>query len=450
MRVGARRPRPRTRTRSRLDAATVLTVYLVALFGVESRLGVPGLGGAGHPSMLVAGFGFAWWVYHHVQRPEPIEGGGRPVRIALLLMLAAFLASLAAALSRPITGPETSTVQLGIITVVAWLGVALLANDGVPDRARLEQLMRRLVFLAACLAGLGIAQFATGDTLVRFINIPGLTANATLNGLGTRNGFVRPSGTALHPIEFGAILTTVLPIAITWARHDTRFSAVVRWAPTFLMGLGIVVSISRSALICGVVGLAVMASIWPRHAQRKLVASVVVLVAFVAVTIPGMLGSLQGLFLGAGEDDSVASRTGSYPIAAEFFQTSPLFGRGYSTFLPAYRIFDNQYLLLLIEVGAVGLTAFLGVLLTSAWCARRARVLAVDVRQREYAQALLAAVCAGSVGLALFDGLSFTMSTGVLFLVVGLSGAALRLARDAPAGSVEPAAAPAVVDSGPG
>jgi O-antigen ligase len=432
MRAGARRGRYKYRTAqaSRLDAVTILTVYLVALFGIESRLGVPGLGGAGHPSLLLAGLGFAWWVYHHIQRPEPSGGGRRPVRIALLLMLAAFMASLTAALSRPIAGAETSTVQLGMVTVVAWLGVALLANDGVPNRDRFEQLIRRLVFLSACLAALGIAQFLTDDTLVRYIKIPGLAANITLNELGTRNGFVRPSGTALHPIEFGAVLTTVLPLAITWARHDTRFSAVVRWAPTFLMGLGIVVSISRSALICGVVGLAVMAAIWPPRSRRMLVAAVVFLVAFVAVTIPGMLGSLQGLFVGAGDDDSVASRTGSYPIATEFFGTSPLFGRGYSTFLPAYRIFDNQYLLLLIEVGAVGLVAFLGVLVTAAWSARRARVLATDVPMREYAQALVAAVCAGGVGLALFDGLSFTMSTGVLFLVVGLSGAALRLVRD--------------------
>jgi O-Antigen ligase len=431
LRAGPRRIRFRAADRNRLDAVTVLTIYLVLLFGIESRLGVPGLGGAGHPSLLLSAFGFAWWVYHHAQRPEPTGSGVQPVRIALLLMLASFAASLVAALSRPIAGQETSTVQLGMVTVIGWMGVGLLANDGVPTRARFEQLLRRLILLGACLATLGIAQFITDDTLVRFIKIPGLVANISLNDLGTRNGFVRPSGTALHPIEFGAVLTTVLPIAITWARHDTRFSAVVRWSPTFVMGLGIVVSISRSALVCGAVGLVVLASIWPARSRRVLAACVVFLFAFVAVTIPGMLGSLQGLFVGASDDDSVASRTGSYPIAEEFFGTSPFFGRGYSTFLPAYRIFDNQYLLLLIEVGAVGLLSFIGVLVTGAWCARRARQLAADDALREYAQSLVAAVCAGGVGLALFDGLSFIMSTGVLFLVVGLSGAVYRLVRDA-------------------
>ena len=49
----------------------------------------------------------------------------------------------------------------------------------------------------------------------------------------------------------------------------------------------------------------------------------------------------------------------SYAIAGEFIGRAPIFGRGFSTFLPSYRILDNQYLGLLIETGIVGLVAFL-------------------------------------------------------------------------------------------
>lgn len=412
-----------------LDAVTLLTIYLVLQFAIESRLTIGPLGGAGHPAMLASAAGFAWWAYYQVQRPEPTGFGHQPVRTALLLMMAAFLASFIAAMSRPLVGPEGSSVQLGVVTLVGWMGVGLLANDGVPNRERFLKLVNRLVLLTTLLAALGIAQFITNDSLVRYVTIPGLTANIELGALGSRSGFVRPSGTALSPIEFGAVITTVLPLAITWARHHASAPWLLRWAPAAIMGLGIVVSISRSALLCALLGLLVLVANWRPQARRIMLVSVLVLFTFVAITIPGMLGSLRGLFETAGQDDSVSSRTGSYPIAGEFFLRAPFFGRGYSTFLPAYRIFDNQYLLLLIEVGLVGLVAFLGVVVTSIWCSNRARRLATQQADKDYAQALLAGIAAGALGLALFDGLSFVMSTGVLFVMIGLAGALVRLMR---------------------
>lgn len=415
--------------RTHLDAVTLLTVYLVLQFAIESRLTIGPLGGAGHPALLASAAGFAWWVYFQAQRPEPTGFGHQPVRTALLILMAAFLCSFVAAMSRPLIGPEASTVQLGVVTLIGWMGIGLLANDGVPNRARFGKLVNRLVLLTTLLAALGIAQFITNDSLVRYVTIPGLKANIELGALGSRNGFVRPSGTALSPIEFGAVITTVLPLAITWARHHTTATWLVRWSPAAIMGLGIVVSISRSALLCALLGLLVLVATWQPRARRVMLVSVLVLFTFVAITIPGMLGSLRGLFETAGQDDSVASRTGSYPIAWEFFLRAPLFGRGYSTFLPAYRIFDNQYLLLLIEVGLIGLLAFLGLVFTSIWCADRARRLATAQEDKDYAQALLAGIAAGALGLALFDGLSFVMSTGVLFVMMGLAGALLRLMR---------------------
>ena len=77
------------------------------------------------------------------------------------------------------------------------------------------------------------------------------------------------------------------------------------------------------------------------------------------MAVPGLLGTLTGLFTGISGDSSAQSRTDSYALAAAFISRRPIFGRGFLTFLPSYRILDNQYLGLAIETGVVGVATLL-------------------------------------------------------------------------------------------
>jgi O-antigen ligase len=147
------------------------------------------------------------------------------------------------------------------------------------------------------------------------------------------------------------------------------------------------------------------------------------------VTIPGLIETLAQLFTGISNDSSAQSRTGSYALAAEFISRSPVYGRGFATFLPKYRILDNQYLGLLIEVGVAGCLAMLILLLTAILCSRAVAVTATSANDRMVAQGLTASVCAAGVGLAFYDGLGFPMAAGMLFLILGLAGAQWRLTR---------------------
>jgi polysaccharide biosynthesis protein PslJ len=281
---------------------------------------------------------------------------------------------------------------------------------------------------------------------VRAFRIPGLTPNTALMGLGLREGFTRPFGTALHPIEYGAVLTMLLPLAVTWARHVVGVPLLLRWAPVMTLGVGAVLSVSRSALISAAVGLVVLAFGLGAVARRVLLVSVVAVFGFVALTVPGMMGALRELFLSVGTDNSVASRTGSYSMAFEFFRTSPILGRGYSTFLPIYRIFDNQYLLLLVEVGLLGLGCVVAMLVVGIRCARTVRRHAADPALREHAQALAAGLAGGAVGLALYDGFSFPMATGVMFVLLGTVGALRRLTSPPDLPTAGPVSSPASVE----
>jgi len=187
------------------------------------------------------------------------------------------------------------------------------------------------------------------------------------------------------------------------------------------------------------VGLAIgLALLWPAlTGLQRLVGGVAsaALGAVVFVTVPGMVGTISGLFGGVvSVDSSIGSRVDSYAIAADYFSRAPIIGRGFGTFLPRYRIFDNQYLLGLVETGLLGLLAM--VLLWVVPVVGIARVIRRSdpgSQQRLLGAGLLASCVVGGVGLAFFDGFGFPMMPTIWFVVLGLGGAYTRLARATPA-----------------
>ena len=409
-----------------IDAASVLTVYIVLLLAIPSPMVVPALGSAGAPSSLWAVGCFGLWLWFKVHRTDDIVERPQPVRTAMLAWLLVILAVYAHAMALPISGDEISPADNGMLKLIGLAGVLLVANDGIPTLARHQAVARRLVIGAGIVALLGLVQYATKQVIVDRIAIPGLASGNAAWALAERSGLARPSGTSTHPIEYGVVLTMILPLTVAFAMTAKRH----RWLYRCILGLvgfAIFLSISRSAMLCALVALLALGFTW-RWATRLIAfALLLVLSIVVYVTVPGVLGTITRLFTGASDDPSIASRTGSYDIAFEFFARSPILGRGFGTFLPKYWILDNGYLGLLIEGGVLGLGGLLVLIITAGVCARRARTLGRDEFERALGQALLAAIAAGGCGLAFFDTFGFPQSAGTFFLVLGLAGSLRRL-----------------------
>ena len=121
--------------------------------------------------------------------------------------------------------------------------------------------LRRLAFAAGLVALLGLAQYATGELFVDRIRIPGLTAGTEGWTLGTRSGFIRPSGTSMSPIEYGVVLGMTLPLAIVCASVQSRYRWLYR-AMLVAMIASIFFSMSRSAYLCSLAGMLVLALSW--------------------------------------------------------------------------------------------------------------------------------------------------------------------------------------------
>ncbi|MCP2031553.1 O-antigen ligase [Okibacterium sp. HSC-33S16] len=411
-------------TPPKTDAVTILTLYLAVLYLVPSDRIVPALGGAGSPSVWCGLAALIWWLWFHLQRQESAFAfRHRPVATSQLIFLATVLASYIIAMTRPLSTQEANGADLGLIRLAGLAGVLLLAHDGIPSRARFVVFLRRLVIAGGLMASLGLLQFLTEQSFVDSISIPGLTPTQPFSSVQDRSGFARAAGTAMHPLEYATVLSLIFPIALTLALNDKNRHLLLRWGPVAAIVVALTLSSSRSALLGLLIGVLILFPTWPRPTKiRALLAAFGLLIAVYAL-VPGMIGTLRYLFGNISEDPSAQSRTSSYDLVMDFFLRNPLLGRGFGTFLPMYRILDNQYLQLLMDVGLVGLCAFVAVLITSALSAFTARRHTLDPLQRGLGQALGASICAGGTLTAFFDALAFPMAGGTLFLVCGLCGA---------------------------
>ena len=406
------------------DAIPILTAYLIVLYAVPSELIVQPLGAAGTPAQILALVLLGGWLVSRLVGRLGVQRVN-PVKVLLLVFTAAILTSYIAGMTRAVdTVIEVNSSDRAMLSLGAWCAVALVMMDGIASRDRLEKLIRVLALAATGIAILGYLQFFFGLDLARLLTIPGLSPNGVVAPVLSRAGYPRVSGTTSHPIEFGVVLSALLPLVIYSARYATgRRQARRWWLAVAVVATALPMSVARSAIMGGAIAIVLLFFTWPSPLRRKAVAAGVagLLVAYIAV--PGLLGTIRGLFLNIGSDPSTQGRTDDYGSVWDYLQQAPVFGRGFGTFIPGlYRTLDNQYLGTVVEAGVVGLLSLLVLLVGTMAAAAYRRATSRDPRTRDLSLSLIAGVAVIAVNAATFDALGFAMCAGTLFVLVGAVG----------------------------
>jgi len=419
-----------------LDAVTLLTVYVLLLLLVPSDRYLPGIGASGSPAVLWGLAAALWWVWHRIRRvrSDAIEIE-RPLRALAFVLFGTVAISYFVAMTRAIAPVEIGPADNGVLRLISYSGILLVASEGIPDLDRMLVLLRRLVGTGGVVAAIGLIEFVTRTPIVSKIPIPGLTATTDYQGVITRGDFVRSASTATHPLEYTTLLAMLLPLAVTMAIFDRGGRRIFPWVWVALLGAALASSGSRSAVIGLALGLVPLIPTWSATIRWRALALALVGVAGLAVALPGLIQGVVRLFVDASSDSSALSRSNSFGVFFQQFGISPIVGRGFGTFLPMYRIFDNQYLGLLLEIGILGTAAFLAVLLVPAVLAVVAsrRAPTMPPVMRKLGPAMAAALVVGAAESAFFDALSFPKAAGMLFLTAGLAGGyvyATRFGRD--------------------
>lgn len=414
--------------RARLDLVTLVTAYLAALMFVPSSLIFRPLGAIGTPATILSLLIVLWYTASWLTGKVVPSGAARPIRLGLLALTLAVLASFVAGMTRAIPVNETLGAERGLITVLSWSGLAVVLSQGISRYEQINIIMRRAVVFGSVVALIAIFEFYSGINVTNYIQIPGLSVNIDYSTLVTRGSFNRPSGTAVDPIELSVVMAILLPFALHQALETARSSRIRRWLPVALIGFAIPVTVSRSGIIAAAIALLVLVPTWKPRQRRGVLLALVPVLAVIKVAASGLLGTLgayfTGLFSTYGDGSIYSTRVAAFSLDWPYIKARPLFGRGWATFLPeTYSWTDNMYLHMLIETGVVGLICLIFLYLTGIQCAAAGRRKTQDTSQRDFGQTLVAAIAAVMVASATFDSLSFPMCSGLTFLVLGIAGA---------------------------
>ena len=366
----------------------------------------------------------------------------------LLLVGSAITASLLANPGR--VSSVSSEVQKSLILFVSFFVVFYLIVGSIRRLRDVDLLVKWIVGAGAVVAVFALVEQRTGYNVFNHLQsvVPLHLDPAALPPVDSRGGRLRVAASAEHPIELGATLALVIPLAL-YAIYTTR---QLRWV---LAGVVIVAAMfstgSRTAVVMLAVITLVLCLLRPRQMKRLWPAllPVLLLTHFAA---PGTIGSLKASFFPQGgliaEQQNApaghARLSTLGPALSNEWAPHPIFGLGFATRVttptetirePNAVILDNEWLGVLVETGLVGAFAF-GWLFVR-YIRRAGAAARADRTQRGWLLvATTASVSAFSVAMFTFDAFSFNQVTFLLFIILGLGCSALL----APATNVAPAA----------
>jgi polysaccharide biosynthesis protein PslJ len=422
----------------RMDVAMMTGAFVVFLTAIPARLVPVGLPASLSLASLVGLLLGGWWMCAHLVHHLGMAKGWNLVRAVILTYALSLLLTYGYATTRYLPFDELHSTDHTIVTMASLIAVALAVCDGVRDAERLHFLLKIVVCGATFMAVVGLIQSVLSFDLTRYLELPGLRPSfddSLYHNVLERDDLRRPAGTAGHPIEFGAVCAMALPLGLYYAlRPHLGFLNRMFWATcAAVTGIGSVLALSRSAMICLAVAAMFLVIGWPL--RRTLTAIAVVGVSFLVTGLaaPRLITALVTLFASASSDPSIQTRTQDYDPAFVEAARHPWLGRGLGTWLSTkYNILDNQYLHTLLENGVVGVVAFALLFTVPVVCLLRLWRRLDNRHDREFVLALAAALSVNTIGSITYDSLTYTIATGLTFVLIGATAAALRICREEP------------------
>lgn len=416
----------------------VAAVAVGLLLAFRQNASLPATLGSTWTQVIMICCGGLWVVSRIYRDPDPNRSDG-PWLVALAHFSVTTIAWAAAAMRGVPTGTDRLTMDLALLNdaiLLAFYGF-LLANL-VSMRAVF--LLVKVIVAGTALSTLyGLLDQFTGIDLASMIRPPLTRAGGSvLSGDLLREGVVRAQGAAGHPLELATIVATILPlsVALTFAVQARGERSRMWILCSGLLLLGMVTSLSRSALLGTGIAFAVMSLFWSRDRLVHLAKLAVPALALFLVVRPGILLGFVNVFAASGTDDSLYSREFGRNFAIDWWWQHPWLGIGHSAYaVPYYPVLDNQYLSRLVEDGAIGLVTLLVL-----WCTALAAALRCIARVPSDSAGEPLALRELGVGLAgvmivvlfsnlVLDTFGFRQVSTLTWVLMALCWATARLAR---------------------
>jgi O-antigen ligase len=423
------------RRRAFIDVPVVLSMTICLLFLLPEGLILPNLNIVGRPGLVVALLLFCWWVLARLN-PWLVMVGPQPLRWLVLIYMIAFLLSYLAGMLRGLTSLEQNGQDTAVLSACEFIGILLVAADGIPNWERLWGVLRVFVWCAGFMAIVGLLQAVLKIDVTRHLLVPGLQLKGELAGLENRGtGQFRVAGTALHFIEFSALMAMAVPYAIHFARFaQNRRHRRLAAAVALLAAAAVPMSISRTGIIALTIAILVMLPTWGWRLRYNLMVVAGGLVSVLMVVKPGLVGTVRSMFTGASTDPSIQGRTQRYALIGHWFSQRPWLGRGPFSVVPGVNggiVFDNQWLYTLVTQGLIGAAALAAMHIAGITLATIAFRRSQEAEVRHLCVALISTQLIAILAEGTYDAFYFTTYTSALALLLGISGAVWRFTHPA-------------------
>ncbi len=379
-------------------------------------------------------FLFGAWLLTYLlgeeQRLITTPVGGAVLAFALLAIVA-FVAGLS-------HGTLNSYLLRHFAEILLGIGVFYLVVNTVRDTERLQRLVRWIILAASAAALLGIVLYFLPEELT-------IRVLSALARFGYPAGpeviwhirddpslMKRATATSVHPNVLGSLLNFGLVLlAPHLLAKRPLLPRLILWALAGLLAFGLVLTVSRSAMV----GVAVAVFVISLMRYRRFLFLIALIAALVLIS-PWSRALVDHFVEGFQREDlSTEMRMGEYKDTLTLIRRYPFLGVGFAGApdLDIYVAVASLYLIIAAQMGLVGLLAFLVVLwmvLKRFW-QRRGAVKAVAASNLEPLwYGVHAAIISGAVS-GIFDhyffSLDFAHSVTLFWLLVGLATAATLL-----------------------
>jgi polysaccharide biosynthesis protein PslJ len=422
-----------TRRRSlRIDATMLLGLMFALLTVLPAREILPGTTDIGRPALVVCLLMFCWWLFSRIN-PRLTLTGPQPIRWALLLYWSSMFISYATGFMRGLTAMEASSADRWLLGTAAMSGAILAIADGIANWDRLRAFLRIMIWCAVFMAVIGLAESILATPLSQYLVLPGLEEIRAAPELQVRGGGLRVAATTSHYIELSAVLATVFPFALHFARFaPTEKQRRNYLVATVLIGAGVAATISRTGLVAIAVAMLFLMPLWGWRLRYNAMALGVAIFGVLGAAKPSFAQTLVDMFTGLSSDPSITSRTEDYDLVGFYFSQRPWLGRGTGTWVvPQYIYLDNQWLSTALCNGIVGVAALATLLLTAMVLAIIALRRVTDPEDKHLCSALISTqVMAIFISLT-FDSLWFDTYAITVAVTIGLCAAVWRFTHPA-------------------
>jgi hypothetical protein len=234
-------------------------------------------------------------------------------------------------------------------------------------------------------------------------------------------------GPAELGLEAAAMLAMALPVAVVGVLHAKqwrhRFSYGM--ATCLIIAAGLSTYRKTSLVAPAIVILTIV--LFRRRESIRLVPFAVVLVAAVHVFAPGSLGGVLQQLSGSqiGSVNTTQHREDAYDAIRPLVWTNPALGQGYGSYdAVTNRILDNQILDQAIEMGVIGVAAYLAMMLSVVGA------LAPLIRARGQRAPPALACAGGAVAFLtvsfLYDTMGFPHGPYIFFVLAGFAAVLIK------------------------